>query len=77
MREASTLSKLDRRPIATRDALWAHRLASHLVQLELTPNCISVLSALFATLGGLALWWSSKLPPFGACLLYLLSLIHI
>jgi len=71
------LSELDRRPIATRETLWAHRLASRLVQVGLTPNCISVLSALFATLGGLALWWSFKLPPFGACLLYLLAAVCI
>ncbi|MEY4512965.1 MAG: hypothetical protein RLZZ450_5087 [Pseudomonadota bacterium] len=77
MREVCTLSELDRRPIATRDAPWANRLASRLVQLGLTPNCISVLSALFATLGGFALWWSSKLSPFGACLLYLLAAVCI
>ncbi|MDB4972800.1 MAG: CDP-diacylglycerol--glycerol-3-phosphate 3-phosphatidyltransferase [Myxococcaceae bacterium] len=77
MREAYTLKELDRRPIATRDSPWAHRLAGRLAQLGLTPNFISVLSVLFATLGGLALWWSSKLLPFEACPFYLLTAVCI
>lgn len=71
------MSETDRRPIATRNAPWAQRLASQLVQRGVTPNLISVLSAVFATAAGLALWWAPRLLPGGASALYLASAVGI
>lgn len=52
----------ERRPIAARSSGWARRLASLLAASSVTPNQISVLSVVFAALGGLAMaegggWW--------------------
>jgi phosphatidylglycerophosphate synthase len=49
---------LNRRPIATRSAAWAQRLASALAKSSITPNQISVLSVLFAGIGAALLVWA-------------------
>jgi phosphatidylglycerophosphate synthase len=45
----------DRRPLASRDTAWAHRIASALARSSITPNQISVFSIVFAALGAWAL----------------------
>ncbi|HEX3347017.1 MAG TPA: CDP-alcohol phosphatidyltransferase family protein [Acetobacteraceae bacterium] len=56
------VSPLERRPIAARSSGWARTLAAWLAASSVTPNQISVLSVVFAALGGGALphgaWWS-------------------
>jgi phosphatidylglycerophosphate synthase len=42
-----------RREVGTRKITFFHKLASHLVKLGLTPNQISIASAIFAILGGI------------------------
>jgi phosphatidylglycerophosphate synthase len=42
----------DRRPITTRSARWAQRLAAWLTTTPVTPNQISLLSAVWAGIGG-------------------------
>lgn len=44
-----------RRPLKTRDAGWARALARRLAQRRVSPNDISLLSLLFAGLGGIAM----------------------
>jgi len=44
-----------RRPLKSRDTRWARALASWLVARRITPNTISVVGMVFATIGGLAL----------------------
>jgi phosphatidylglycerophosphate synthase len=56
-------SGLERRPIAARSSGWARFLAARLASSSVTPNQISVLSIVFAALGGLAIvtggaWWT-------------------
>jgi phosphatidylglycerophosphate synthase len=46
-----------RRPLATRDAAWARRLAGSLARSAVTADQISVLSIVFAALGAAALLW--------------------
>lgn len=43
-----------RRPLASRDAAWAKRLASHLVERGVQPNHVSLASIVFAGVGGIA-----------------------
>jgi phosphatidylglycerophosphate synthase len=43
---------MERRPISTRDANWAKKLAAGLAHSGVTPNMISVASVLFAIVGG-------------------------
>ena len=45
----------NRRPVATRDVPFFQRFAKKLVSLGLTPNQVSILSAVFAAMGGLSL----------------------
>lgn len=45
----------DRRPLATRSSAWAQALARALCRTSVTPNQISILSVVFAALGGAAL----------------------
>lgn len=47
----------NRRPIASRSSRWAGWLATSLVRTEVTPNQISVASAIFAAAGASALLW--------------------
>ena len=46
---------LTRRPIKTRDAKWAASVASGLARVGVRPNTISLCSALFAAMAGIAL----------------------
>ncbi|PWC37894.1 CDP-alcohol phosphatidyltransferase family protein [Azospirillum sp. TSO35-2] len=48
----NTTIGMDRRPIATRSARWAQRLAAGLTRTSVTPNQISLLSAVWAAIGG-------------------------
>lgn len=50
--------KLNRRPIATRDAGWAQAMARWLARTAISPNQISVLSIGFAGIGAALLAWS-------------------
>lgn len=54
-----------RRPLKTRQALWANWLAQLLVKWHVSPNAISVTSILFAAGAGAALYYSAK-PSGGA-----------
>jgi phosphatidylglycerophosphate synthase len=49
-----------RRPLKTRQAAWANRLAQLLVKGHVSPNAISVASIFFAAGAGAALYFSSK-----------------
>lgn len=52
----------DRRPLATRQAGWAQRLAAALAKSSITPDQISALSVLFAAAGAALLaWWPTWL----------------
>jgi len=51
-----------RRPIAARSSAWAIALSGRLARAGVTPNAISVVSVLFAAIGGLLIlavdqWW--------------------
>jgi len=58
-----------RRPIKTRSARWAQRMASFMAGLGISPNAISILSIVFALLGAAALLWYPGLWGFLACAL--------
>jgi phosphatidylglycerophosphate synthase len=47
-----------RRPLKTRQAAWANRLARLLVQWHASPNAISITSVFFAAAAGAALYFS-------------------
>jgi phosphatidylglycerophosphate synthase len=49
-----------RRPLKTRQAVWANRLAQLLVKWHVSPNAISVTSVFFAVEAGAALYYSAK-----------------
>jgi phosphatidylglycerophosphate synthase len=49
------MTAADRRPLASRDTAWAHRIAALLARSSITPNQISVASIAFAALGAWAL----------------------
>lgn len=52
----------DRRPLSTRQAGWAQRLAAALARTSITPDQISGLSMLFAASGAaLLVWWPTWL----------------
>ncbi|GAB1363692.1 CDP-alcohol phosphatidyltransferase family protein [Rhodobacter sp.] len=53
------MSDANRRPLNSRDALWAKRLAGRLVESRITPNQISQASVGFAALGFLLFWAAS------------------
>ena len=48
-----------RRPLKTRQAAWANRLAQMLVKARVSPNAISVASIFFAAAAGAALYFSA------------------
>ena len=50
----------DRRPLTSRNTRWAGALARRLARGPLTPNGISMLSVVFATLAGAAFWASGR-----------------
>ena len=65
----------DRRPIATRSARWAQRLAAWLTKTPVTPNQISMLSAVWAGIGGALLLQGGALGWIGAALCVQLRLL--
>jgi phosphatidylglycerophosphate synthase len=66
-----------RRPIATRNQRWAQRIAARLARSAITPNAISVASALFGCAGGGALWQASRVGPNWASGLYITAALCI
>ncbi|MBS0575488.1 MAG: CDP-alcohol phosphatidyltransferase family protein [Proteobacteria bacterium] len=57
-----TAPDADRRPLATRQAGWARRLAAALARSAITPDQISLLSVFFAAAGAALLaWWPTWL----------------
>ena len=66
-KEAAGGPGLERRPLASRSAGWARWLAARLAASPITPNQISVLSLVWAGLGGaLLLWGTGWLAPIAA-----------
>jgi phosphatidylglycerophosphate synthase len=55
---------MERRPIAARSTGWARWLAARLAVSSITPNQISGLSVVWATLGGLAMLWGQGWLPW-------------
>ena len=53
-----------RRPLASRSSGWAQYLSARLSASRVTPNQISLLSIVWAVLGGALLWWSPGWPAF-------------
>ena len=66
-----------RRPIKARDSKWAAQVASFLARCGIKPNVISVFSAIFAGLGGLALALSQRVPAWGGAALFVAAAICI
>lgn len=64
----------DRRPLASRNTLWAQRLAQYLASSSITPNQISVGSMVFAAIAGLAFVVSSS---FSGAMYFVCMLIVI
>lgn len=52
-----------RRPLKSRGTVWAGKGAQLLLRWKLTPNAVSVLSVVFAAVGG----WAMYLAPTGKC----------
>jgi phosphatidylglycerophosphate synthase len=69
------VSEADRRPLASRDTLWARRIASALARSSITPNQISVASIAFAALGAWALVDARPLALLGAAICVQLRLL--
>jgi len=65
----------DRRPLASRDARWARRLAAKLARSSITPNQISMVSVAFAALGAAALVDARPLALVGAAICVQLRLL--
>ena len=59
----------NRRPIRARSSHWAQAVASALVRTSVTPNQISVASAMFASVGAAILLTSQQPVAFMACAL--------
>jgi phosphatidylglycerophosphate synthase len=66
-----------RRPLKTRQAAWANRLAQLLVKWHVSPNAISVASIFFAAGAGAALYFSPKLAGGERALLLVLAVAGI
>src|SRR5262245_11264304 len=54
-----------RRPLKTRQAAWASRLAQVLVRARISPNAISIASIFFAAAAGAALYFSARVAGAG------------
>lgn len=66
----------DRRPLATRQAGWARRLAAALARSAITPDQISLLSVFFAAVGAALLaWWPTWLGLLDAAVCVQLRLL--
>ena len=66
-----------RRPLKTRQAVWANRLAQLLVKWHVSPNAISVASIFFAAGAGAALYFSPKVAGGERALLLVLAVAGI
>jgi phosphatidylglycerophosphate synthase len=66
-----------RRPLKTRQAAWANRLAKLLVQWHVSPNAISIASIFFAAGAGVALYFSAKVVGGERTLLLVLAVAGI
>jgi phosphatidylglycerophosphate synthase len=66
-----------RRPLKTRQAAWANRLAQLLVQWRLSPNSISIASIFFAAGAGAALYFSARVAGGERIMLLLLAVAGI
>ena len=71
------MAETDRRPIATRDRRWAQQIAARLARSSITPNAISVTSAVLGVAGGVALWQASRVGASMASPLYVVALVCI
>lgn len=60
---------LERRPLASRSTAWARFLARQLTRTPATPNQISLLSLVFAGLGGFLVFWGAAWPAYVAAAL--------
>lgn len=69
------MTAADRRPLASRDARWARRLAAKLARSSITPNQISMVSVAFAALGAAALVDARPLALVGAAICVQLRLL--
>lgn len=63
-----------RRPIAVRGSRWAAAIAARLAKAGITPNQISIASLVFAALGALCLWASTRGDMAGLLALVLAAL---
>src|SRR5947209_6792682 len=66
-----------RRPLKTRQAAWANRLAQLLVQWRLSPNSISIASIFCAAGAGVALYFSARVTDGERALLLVLAVAGI
>lgn len=62
-----------RRPIRARDTQWANDAANCLIAMRVRPNCISLMSVVFAALAGFCLWRSHGAIAMLRSLLFLLA----
>jgi phosphatidylglycerophosphate synthase len=58
-KETVAAPPMERRPLASRSSSWAQWLAARLTMSQITPNQISLLSIVWAALGGALLLWGS------------------
>ena len=56
-KETVAAPPMERRPLASRSSSWAQWLAARLTMSQITPNQISLLSIVWAALGGALLLW--------------------
>jgi phosphatidylglycerophosphate synthase len=70
-------TEIARRPLKTRQAAWANRLAQLLVRWRFSPNGISVASIFFAAGAGAALYFSAKVAGEERALLLVLAVAGI
>jgi phosphatidylglycerophosphate synthase len=66
-----------RRPLKTRQAAWANKLAQLLVKWHASPNAISVTSIFFAAGAGVALYFSSQVAGGERALMLILAVAGI
>lgn len=67
----------DRRPLASRDTSWARTISQRLARTSITPNQVSQLSMVLATITGLALWISHGAEGAGRILLLVIAVLGI
>jgi phosphatidylglycerophosphate synthase len=67
----------NRRPLKSRGAAWAQRLAESLAGAQVSPDVISALSLAFASLGAVALLWSGLSSGAGRVILLTVAALAI